>query len=463
MQHGDYATRCSKTRQRRGLVLATMGTQPEAAVVGVATTRKQVTAWGFWDWGSAAFNAVVLTFVFSVYLTDAVGDDLPGSISATTWFSWTIAVSSVVIALLAPVCGQYFDARGKRKWLLGVLTSLTVVAMAGLFFVKDDYHYLWLGLLLLGLGSIMFELASIPYNSMLRQVSTPANIGRVSGLGWSMGYFGGIVLLLLCYVGFIAGDGDTRGVLGLSTDGGLNIRLVALLAAVWFAVSAIPVMFAVPEVPRAVADPKAAEAGFAASYRVLFRDVRELWSADRRAVHYLIASALFRDGLAGVFTFGAVLAVSVYGIGAGDVLLFGVAANVIAGLGAIVAGRFDDRIGPKKVIVFSLTCMIAAGTILLFVSGPTMFWIFGLILCLFVGPAQSSARTFLARLAPPGREGQFFGLFATTGRAASFLAPSLFGLFVWMFDSDRAGIAGLIIVLAAGLLALLKVRAPERV
>ncbi|GHP19022.1 MFS transporter [Rhodococcus sp. NKCM2511] len=440
-----------------------MGTQPEAAVVGVATTRKQVTAWGFWDWGSAAFNAVILTFVFSVYLTDAVGDDLPGSISATTWFSWSIALSSVVIALLAPVCGQCFDARGKRKWLLGLLTALTVVAMAGLFFVQDDYHYLWLGLLLLGLGSIMFELASIPYNSMLRQVSTPANIGRVSGFGWAMGYFGGIVLLLLCYLGFIVGDGDTRGLLGLSTDGGLNIRLVAVLAAVWFAVSAIPVMFAVPEVPRAIADPEAAQAGFAESYRVLFRDVRELWSADRRAVYYLIASALFRDGLAGVFTFGAVLAVSVYGIGAADVLLFGVAANVIAGLGAIVAGRFDDRIGPKKVIVFSLTSMIGAGTILLFVSGPTMFWIFGLILCLFVGPAQSSARTFLARLAPPGREGQFFGLFATTGRAASFLAPSLFGLFVWMFDADRAGIAGLIIVLAAGLLALLKVRAPEQV
>ncbi len=77
--------------------------------------------------------------------------------------------------------------------------------------------------------------------------------------------------------------------------------------------------------------------------------------------------------------------------------------------------------------------------------------------------ARAIVCAYLARLAPPGREGQFFGLFATTGRAASFLAPSLFGLFVWMFDADRAGIAGLIIVLAAGLLALLKVRAPEQV
>ena len=194
---------------------------------------------------------------------------------------------------------------------------------------------------------------------------------------------------------------------------------------------------------------------------MLWRDLRRLWQADRRTIGYLGASALFRDGLAGVFTFGAVLAVNVYGISAADVLLFGVAANVVSALGAIAAGRIDDRLGPKTVIVGSLVAMIAAGTVLLVVSGPTMFWIFGLVLCLFVGPAQSSARTFLVRLTPPGREGQMFGLYATTGRAVSFLAPTLFGFFAWWFATDRAGIVGLLLVLAVGLAALLAVRAPE--
>jgi len=277
-----------------------------------------------------------------------------------------------------------------------------------------------------------------------------------------MGYFGGIVLLLLCYVGFIAGDGDTRGLLGLTTDDGLNIRLVALLAAVWFAVSAIPVLLSVPELPATGVDSGAAKAGLVESYRVLFRDLRQLWVTDRRSVWFLGASALFRDGLNGVFTFGAILAVSVYGISAADVLLFGIAANVVAGVGAVTAGRIDDRVGPKAVIVFSLASMIAAGIVLLFVSGPTLFWVFGLILCLFVGPAQSSSRSYLARLAPPGREGQFFGLYATTGRAVSFLAPTLFGLFVWMFDADRAGIGGLLVVLSIGLAALLAVRPPDK-
>jgi len=161
-----------------------------------------------------------------------------------------------------------------------------------------------------------------------------------------------------------------------------------------------------------------------------------------------------------VFTFGAVLAVTVYGIAGDDVLIFGVATNVVAAAGALAAGWVDDRVGPKAVIVGSLIGMLAVGFVLLVVSGPAMFWIFGLALCLFVGPAQSSSRTYLTRLATPGREGELFGLYATTGRAVSFLAPTLVGLFTYLFASDRAGILGILLVLGIGLLALLPVRRP---
>lgn len=433
------------------------------ATVGQAAGRGQMVAWGLWDWGSSAFNAVILTFVFSVYLTDKVGDDLPGSVSASAWLGWALGIAGLIVALTAPISGQRFDASAKRKHSLGVLTALMIAAMTLMFFVHDDYRDLWLGLVLLAFASACFELSNIPYNAMLRQVSTPQTVGRVSGFGWAMGYFGGIFLLLICYFGFISGEGDNRGLLGVPTDDGLNIRLVAVLAAVWFAAFALPVMFAVPELPRTDADPGAASAGFFASYRVLWRDLRELWGTDRRTIGFLVASAVFRDGLAGVFTFGAVLAVRVYGIDDSDVLLFGIAANVVAALGAIVAGRFDDGAGPKIVIVVSLAAMLVCGLALLVVSGPLMFWIFGLLLTVFVGPAQASARSFLARLAPPGREGQLFGLYTTTGRAVSFLAPTLFGVFVWLFDADRAGIAGLLVVLAAGLVVLLPVRSPDPV
>ncbi|GAA1832227.1 MFS transporter [Pseudonocardia ailaonensis] len=417
--------------------------------------RRQIVSWGFWDWGSAAYNVIILTFVFSVYLTDSVGKDLPGPISANSWLGWAIGAAGLLIALMAPVIGQSADRAGRRLRSTGIWTAATIVSMAFLFLVQDDYHYLWLGLLLLGLGSVFFELASVSYNAVLRQISTPATIGRVSGFGWSMGYFGGIVLLLVTYVLFIAGDG---GLLGVSTDGGLNIRVVALVAAAWFAISAIPLFLAVPEAPPASAKPE--RLGVVASYRRLFTDLRELYRRDRHTVFFLGASALYRDGLAAVFTFGAVLAVSVYGIAAGDVLIFGVVANVISALGALSGGWLDDRIGPKPVITGSLLGMLACGIVLLFLSGPRAFWIFGLGLCLFVGPAQSSSRTYLARLAPAGQEGQLFGLYATTGRAVSFLAPTLVGLFTFLFSSDRAGIVGILVVLLAGVVALWPVRAP---
>lgn len=439
------------------------GTAPGTpGTAGTPPTRRQVVAWGLWDWGSAAFNAVILTFVFSVYLTQGVaGLDADNRCAAAdcipdggTWYAWALGIAGFFIAVLAPVTGQRADAGGRRKLTLGIWTALIVVSVLALFLVQDSTGYFWLGIVLLGVASVFASFAEVSYSAMMRQISTPSTIGRVSAFGWSMGYFGGIVLLLVSYVGFIAGDGDTRGLFGVSTEGGLNIRIVAVVAAVWFAVFAIPVLLAVPESPGL---PKEQRVGFLASYRVLFGQIRELWRTDRNSVWFLIASALFRDGLAAVFTLGAVLAVKVYGISAADVLVFGIAANVVSAAGALVAGRFDDRLGPKVVILSSLSGLVVTAGILLFVQGPTMFWIFGLVLCLFVGPAQSSARTYLARVAPVGKEGQMFGLYTTTGRAVSFLAPTLFGVFAGVFGGERWGIIGIALVLAAGLIALLPV------
>lgn len=425
--------------------------------------RGRVLAWAMWDWGSAAFNAVIVTFVFSVYLTDSVGADLSEPFSAATWLSIAIALAGLVIALTAPIMGQRADRGGRRRRSLAIWTYLTIALTALMFLVDADAPnpWFWVGLVLLAVGSITFEFAEVSYFAMLRQVSTPATVGRVSGFGWAMGYFGGIFLLLAAFLGFISGDGDERGLLGITVDGGLNVRMVCLVAAVWFAVFALPVLLKVPENrPRGGEDDDNAGAGILESYRVLWSDLKALWQRDPRTVKFFIASAIFRDGLAGVFTFGAILAVTVYDLAAGDVLIFGVAANIVAALGAVAAGYLDDKLGPKTVIIGSLVAMLMTMTVLLFVDGTTMFWVFGLLMCLFVGPAQSASRSFLARLVPPERDGQMFGLYATTGRAVSFLAPSLFAVFTAVFAADRAGIAGIALVLLVGLLLLLPVRTP---
>ncbi len=432
-------------------VAATTG---RTARPGSPPSRRRVGAWALWDWGNSSWNAVIVSFVFGPYVVaGVVGDARPGGLTGNTWLGISSAVAGLLIALIAPIIGQRSDSSGHRKRTLAIWTVGVAAVMLALFGVRNEPSYLWLALVLLGTGGIFNELANVSYNAMLPQVSTPATVGRVSGFGWSMGYFGGIFLLLICYVGFIRPE---VGWFGVGNAGGLDIRAVAVFSAVWFAVFALPVFLAVPEV---VPGPTQRRVGFVASYRLLIADVVALWKRDRNAVGFLIASALYRDGLAAVFTFGAILAVSVYGMAPATVLVFGVVANVGAALGALVLGRLEDRIGPKRVIMISLLGLIGCCVVLLFARGTTMFWIFGLILTLWVGPAQSSSRSFLARVAPPGREGEMFGLYATTGRAASFLAPALFALFSSVF-SDRVGIVGIALVLVAGALALTKVSSP---
>jgi UMF1 family MFS transporter len=422
--------------------------------------RARVVAWALWDCGSAGLTAIVVTFVFSVYLTGTVGADLPSATTPASWLGRALAVAGVGVALLAPVTGIWVDAPQRRRPALALLTGAVVLLTASMSLIQANYHYLLPGLILLACTAASSELASVPYNAMLRQLSTPQNSGRVSGLGLAFAYSGSVMLLVLVYVGFISGEGDTRGLLGLPIAEGQNVRAVMLLAAAWFALFAIPVFVALPRVSGAA---PVERVGFFGAYRKLWSELRGEWQRDRNVVYFLLASAVFRDGLAGVFTFGAVLGVNVYGISSADVLLFGMCASVIAAVGAVIGGLLDDRIGSKPIIVGSLIAMIAAGLTLTVLNGPVAFWACGLALCLFIGPTQSSARTLMLRMSTEGKEGVAFGLYTTTGRAVSFLAPWLFFTFIDAFGADRAGMAGLCLVLALGLAAMLAVRTPQRV
>lgn len=425
-----------------------------------AAARSRVVAWALWDCGSTGVSAIVVTFVFSVYLTGTVGDDLQGDTSPASLLGFALFFSGVTVALLAPVTGVWVDAAHRRRRTLAVLTAMVVLLTSAMSLIRDDPRYLLAGLLLLGFTAACNDLASVPYNAMLRQLTTPETSGRVSGFGWAAGYVGSMVLLVVIYGGFISGDGATAGLLDIPTADGQNVRAAMLVAAAWMAAFALPVLI-VP--PPADIEPQArSSTGVLGAYRKLWSDLTSEWRRDRNVVYYLLASAVFRDGLAGVFTFGAVLGVTVYGISPADVLLFGISANVVAAAGAAIGGLLDDRVGSKTVILSSLAAMVAVGLALMALSGAAAFWVCGLLLCLFIGPTQSSARTLLLRMTVQGKEGVSFGLYTMTGRAVAPLAPFMFSTFVAVFGADRAGIGGLLLVLAAGFIAMLAVRVPGR-
>ena len=236
---------------------------------GKKIPRGWVVAWAFWDWGGAAFNAVITTFVFTVYLTSSYFVD-PAIVAArdaessptgaahraftaagaslTASLGFGLAIAGIIVALIAPVLGQRTDASGRRKLWLAINTGVVVVMTALMFFVEGKPTFFLLGVGLVSVGTIFYEIATVNYNAMLIQVSTPRTIGKVSGLGWGAGYLGGIVLLLFVLLGLVGLTADSGGFLGVPHDDGLNIRIIAVIAALWTLAFSLPILFTVPEI-----------------------------------------------------------------------------------------------------------------------------------------------------------------------------------------------------------------------
>lgn len=414
-------------------------------------------SWALWDWAQQPYPTLMQTFIFPVYLAGTVATLEQNPDVA---LGWATAIAGVLLALTAPVIGRRSDEAGRRKFWLMINTYALVVISALSFFVEPRPEFFIFGLVLYGAGSIAQETALINYYAMLSQVSTPKTIGRISGYAWGFGYAGGIILLLVSLVGFILPDVPW---FGLPTDNAFAVRAVFLFAAVWIAVFSIPLWIRVPETKRSE---NYQRQSILSSYKQTIRDIKSLRKQAPETFKFLVSSAIYRDGLAGVFTFGAVLGTLAFGFDQTSIIFFGIAANLVAGIGAAVGGRLDDLLGSRAIIIGSLIGLIIAGTaVFVFASnGAITYWIFGLMLCLFVGPAQASSRTFVSRFTPAGREGEVFGLYQFTGRAVSFLSGTMWSLSIGFAgligittNNTVWGIWGLMLILVVGLVLLLRV------
>ncbi len=430
---------------------------PTALDVAVPSSRGRIVAWAMWDWGSQPFNTVITTFVFSVYITSS---SFGGTNATSTALAISTAIAGLFVAVLAPVLGQNSDRSGRTVRNLRLQTWLLAGLSAALYVVQPNPSYLWVGLGLLAVGSVVSEIAGVNYNATIDQVATGKTVGRVSGFGWGMGYLGGIIVLLLLYFLLIKPD---VGLFGVTDEGASDIRVSMLLCGLWTLVFTIPAFLVLRDRDRE----RAPRVDVVTSYRLVWQSITGLWATSRHTVYFLLASALFRDGLAGVFAFGAVLAHGTFGLSAGDVIVFGAAANIIAGFATMAFGLLDDRIGPKRVILISLGSLVVLG-LLIFVlhdGGATVFWVLGLLMTVFVGPAQAASRSFLARLIPEGKNGEIFGLYATTGRVVSFMSPVAFGAFIAIGaaltgqeNTQYWGILGIVLILGAGFAVMLPVK-----
>lgn len=406
--------------------------------------RKEVVAWAAYDWANSAVNTIVFTFVFSVYFAKSIyGNEVAGSAAWSYAQGW----AGVVVALFAPLLGAAIDRYGPHKPVLKILTVFCIAVTATLYLMKPESSYIVPALILGGLLTIGFEFLQTVYNSTLPLVAKSEVMGKVSSLGWGAGYVGSIFCLGLILVLFI-GVGDAAGLTGIPKDGAEHVRATMLFTGLWFAVFAIPYFLYCPDSPRTGLGLRASFSEGLTELRDMFRDAK----GYPDIIRFLVASAIYRDGLATLFAVGGLYAAGTLHMSFSEVMIFAIAINIASGIGAWAFAFIDDRIGAKTTVMISLAALILFGGCVLTVTDKTLFIAFACALGLFIGPVQASSRTMLAQMAPPEKTGSFFGVYAMTGKAVSFMGPFAFALMTDAFQSQRAGMGSIIAFWTVGLI-----------
>ncbi len=407
-------------------------------------TRREVISWAMFDFANSAFTTLIVTFIFSAYFVQTIASD---DIQGTNWWTGAIQASAIITGLLMPVVGAVGDFGGLKKLFLKVATISCVALTAGLF---------WLGPGDVRAAALIFVGANVAYessqalcNSFLPAISDRENIGRISGLGWGLGYFGGLLCLVVA-LGMVTS--------WVPKEGDLNVRATTLLVSGWFLVFALPAFIFLRE-----RQPRRA-ARFAEHIRRGFGRIRETarnLAEYRQAVRLLIARLIYNDGLVTVFSMAAIYAAAEFGMETSEILVLGIVVNALAGGSAIGFGFVNDRIGGKKTIAITLILLAVATVLAAVADTRSALWAAAILIGLMVGPNQAASRALLSSFVPRSKQGELFGFYAFSGKLASILGPLSYRLMLGATGSHRAAIASIVVFFLVGLLLLMRVDEEE--
>ena len=414
-------------------------------------------SWSLYDFANQPFTTLVVTFVYGTFFTKFIVSD---EILGTALWSRGITISSLVVAFLSPVMGAIADSGGYRKIFFIFWTWICIVFTFLLFL--PDRGDIMIALLFFIIANIGFEMGGVFCNSYLPNIASTKKIGRISGYGWSFGYVGGLIALVISFFLFID---NPNPIFGLGIDNGENIRATNILISIWFAIFSIPTFLFLKDV-------KTTKKINIEIIKDSFLNIKKTFIQIKKyknIFRFLIARLFYNDGLITIFAFGGIYASNTFDFSFNEIFLFGILLNLCAGLGAFCFGFIDDYIGGKNTVQISNlgligACMIAVivpNNLIYFygfsIQGKSLFWFAGILIGLFSGPNQSASRSLIGRLIPPGKENEFFGFFAFSGKATAFIGPLFLGAFTQLFNSQRAGIAIVIILFSIGSLLLSRV------
>ena len=405
--------------------------------------KRELFGWAMYDFANSGYTTVVLTAVFNSYF---VGVAANGAEWATLAWTLVIASSSLIVMLTMPALGAYADMHARKKLLLAISTAgcvLTTLALAGVG--RGD---LWLAVLAMVASNAFYSYGESLTAAFLPELARSDSMGRVSGWGWSFGYFGGMLSLGLC-LGYVLWA-QSRAVPATAF-----VPVTMLITAAVYGIASLATFALLRE--RAVPRTNAAAGGGASEA------LRRLVATARRAGEFrdftwlLACGACYQAGISVVIALAAVYAEQALGFKQADTMLVFLV-NIAAALGAFGFGYGQDRIGHKPALALTLVGWVVMTVLAVLATGPALFWVAAVIAGLCMGSSQSAGRAMAGVFAPPAQRAEFFGLWTFATRLSAIVGPITYGLVtLWTGGNHRLAILSTAVFFVLGLILLLPV------
>ncbi|HEV8691151.1 MAG TPA: MFS transporter [Ideonella sp.] len=380
--------------------------------------KREVFGWAMYDFANSGYTTVVLTAVFNAYFVGVVAGNAEW---ATLAWTLALAASSVLVMLTMPTVGAWADLHGsKKRWLMASTVGCVLCTIALAFAGPGDLAWAVVAIVL---SNTFYTFGESLTAAFLPELAKLDSMGRVSGWGWSFGYFGGMLTLGLSLAWVLRAQGQGQGASQF-------VPMTMWITAGVFAVASIATFTLLRE--RAQPQLGAArDTGLGAT----FARLRHTWREADRFVDFrwlLACAAAYQAGIAVVIALAAVYAEQVLGFTQTDTMMLIFLVNIASALGAFAWGYVQDRLGHRRALAATLWGWVLMTVLAVLATGKPLFWVAALLAGLCMGSSQSAGRALAGLFAPSGRLAEFYGLWTFAIRLASIIGPVTYGLVTWL-------------------------------
>ncbi len=388
--------------------------------------NKQSLSWAFFDFANSSYTLLILTLVFPIYFKEVIAGSLYGD------FYWGLIGSIAILAggLTAPIMGAIADYDTKRKSKFITFSLVAIFGTASLYFTGPNK--LLLASILFIITQYFFQLTFSLYDAFLPHVSTSKTAGTISGLGYGLGYVGGLIAMLLLrpfYAEGYAGELDSL------------YRLTFPLTALFFLVFSVPFFIFVKEkvIKKSESILELAKIGFRNTFNTL-RSVKK----HKNIFLFLLALYFLDDGLITLFAFISIYAINTLAFSIAEVSLIYAFIQLIAFPSAIFLGKLSDKQGSKKILLAAIVIWSIIIIILTAANSKIWFYLAALLTSLVIGASQAIPRAWLSKLVPKNKRCEFFGFNGFASRISAILGPIIFGSISSFTGSQRLAMLSLL-------------------